>query len=236
MATVRIRKYMGQFWGGAAKRGSRPIKRSNQTGGGANDEMGPESGDDGLTRGWPLTNDYQAMITLVITLICVGFLLLALEVVLPGGIAGFCGATALLISLVVIFASREFDPLGIGGKLLVAGGIVLVVGIGFVWWMKNFQRMPFIRSELLEAEIAGSSVSNADELEELVGQSGTALTDLRPSGKIRIDGDRYAAVARVGFISRGASILVIDVRAGELVVRAANPSSTSDEPDDLVPA
>lgn len=54
----------------------------------------------------------------------------------------------------------------------------------------------------------------------MVGQSGTAHTVLRPSGKVMIGDDVYPAVAETGFIARGAKIVVRREEQGQLYVVA----------------
>ncbi|MEM0895820.1 MAG: NfeD family protein [Verrucomicrobiota bacterium] len=176
------------------------------------------------------------MVTLVVTLICLGFVLLALEVVLPGGVAGLIGAVVLLIGIVALLVSPEFDFLGTGTRWLIASAVIAVVGLSFIWWMKNFHKMPFIRGEILEAEIAGTGVGPMDDLHALVGRSGVALTDLRPEGKVRVEKVRYDAFVVTGCVERNAMVEVTGVKNGKLRVRPANPSSTSGDPDDLMPS
>jgi membrane-bound ClpP family serine protease len=48
---------------------------------------------------------------------------------------------------------------------------------------------------------------------------GEALTDLRPAGKITIDGRRYEAASEREFIPRGAQVRVIGKDGPELIVR-----------------
>jgi len=47
---------------------------------------------------------------------------------------------------------------------------------------------------------------------------GTAITTLRPSGKISIEGKIYDAVANSGMIEKGTSIVVIRVETNQLYV------------------
>jgi membrane-bound serine protease (ClpP class) len=56
----------------------------------------------------------------------------------------------------------------------------------------------------------------------LVGQEGIAATDMRPSGKIEINGVRYDATADSGFVPRATAIKVIQLRGTTLVVDLIN--------------
>jgi membrane-bound serine protease (ClpP class) len=56
------------------------------------------------------------------------------------------------------------------------------------------------------------------ELLLLKGKNGVAITTLRPSGKITIDGQTYDAMAVSGMIDKGTNILVTKVEAAQLYV------------------
>jgi membrane-bound serine protease (ClpP class) len=56
------------------------------------------------------------------------------------------------------------------------------------------------------------------ELLLLKGKNGVAITTLRPSGKIVIDGQTYDAMAVSGMIDKGTNIVVTKVEAAQLYV------------------
>ena len=72
----------------------------------------------------------------------------------------------------------------------------------------------------------GSAVGEAADLDtkrtRLVGARGTALTDLRPVGKVRLEGGSadFEARADGAALDRGARVRVVDVTSGRLVVAA----------------
>lgn len=52
-----------------------------------------------------------------------------------------------------------------------------------------------------------------------VDKEGVTTTDLRPAGKIRIEGEIYDAVSAEGdYITKGSRIKVVDYQAGQLYV------------------
>jgi membrane-bound serine protease (ClpP class) len=53
---------------------------------------------------------------------------------------------------------------------------------------------------------------------ELVGKAGLALTPLRPSGVVKVEGKRIDAVSVGGFIEAGTSIVVVQVEGTRVVV------------------
>jgi len=66
----------------------------------------------------------------------------------------------------------------------------------------------------------------------LVGAQGVALTDLRPVGKVRLDGvraDDFEARVEGAALDRGARVRVVDVRSGRLVVAAVDLPAPREE-------
>ena len=51
-----------------------------------------------------------------------------------------------------------------------------------------------------------------------VGRRGVALSVLRPSGKVEIDGDVFDAVAERGYVEQGRPVQVLRDEAGQLYV------------------
>lgn len=65
----------------------------------------------------------------------------------------------------------------------------------------------------------------AEHTDSMVGRTGTAETYLRPSGAVRIDGQRVIAVAERGLIEKGATVRVTGrTTSGGLVVRSVDPN------------
>jgi membrane-bound serine protease (ClpP class) len=56
------------------------------------------------------------------------------------------------------------------------------------------------------------------EILQLKGKKGIAITTLRPSGKISIEGKNYDALAESGMIDKGTEILVTRVETAQLYV------------------
>jgi membrane-bound serine protease (ClpP class) len=53
---------------------------------------------------------------------------------------------------------------------------------------------------------------------EMIGKSGTALTILRPSGRIEIDGEIFDAKSEISYIEKGEKVKVVRDEAGQLYV------------------
>ena len=165
-----------------------------------------------------------------ILLFIVGLILIALEIfVVPGfGVTGISGIslafTGLVLSLVknVNFTFEHVEM----GDLLIALATVFtgsIAGIGLAIYLSQkmftaktgqFAHLSLHKVMTLEDGYVGVD----PELVLLKGKRGTAVTTLRPSGKINIDGKNYDAMAEVGMIDKGAEIVVIKIEAAQLYV------------------
>ncbi len=147
----------------------------------------------------------------VTALLLVGAILLLLETVLPGMIAGVVGFGCLVAG--VVMAYGRFGP--VTGNLVLLGVVagVLVLGIGWVCY--------FPRSRLGQVFVTRRTVGNLGvEKSELLNQSGTAITQLRPSGMASINGRRVDVVTEGGHIERGTPVKVVALEGLRVVVRA----------------
>jgi membrane-bound serine protease (ClpP class) len=61
----------------------------------------------------------------------------------------------------------------------------------------------------------------AADRRKLVGERGTVLRALRPSGLVELDGERVEVVSEGEFIDAGAEVEVVRVAGRDIVVRAA---------------
>lgn len=146
-------------------------------------------------------------------LVAAGFFLIAVEIFIPGGILGVLGVMSIIAAAILGFEV-------FGARYGFISALVLFVGgIGFVYlWIKYCPRSFFGKWFTLEAD--GKSFKSFDDrTNELAGKTGTAQTDLRPSGMALIDGHKVDVVTEAGFISRGSAVKVIQVSGGRVVVR-----------------
>jgi membrane-bound serine protease (ClpP class) len=71
------------------------------------------------------------------------------------------------------------------------------------------------------------------ELEQLKGQIGKTVTQLRPSGVTLIQGHRIDTKTEGMFVESGQWVRVIDVRAGQVTVRPLGEGELNQLPEDL---
>lgn len=162
-------------------------------------------------------------------LMAIGIILLAVEVfVLPGfGIAGIAGIAFLLVAMVLSLQSfvlprPEFpwqkeqlirNLIYASGSM--AGAIVLIV----LFFRYLFPRLGMVVSgPYLHVSLDDAHIDSATERQLSIGDSGTALTALRPSGKADIGKVLYDVVAESMFIEKGERVSVIEISGNRIVV------------------
>ena len=161
-----------------------------------------------------------------------GLLLILLEIfVIPGfGVVGVAGVLALFAGLVGTFVPRGGlfpdtaqgkSDLLYGFTTVMASAVTAMVGMYFIG--KNFGSLPMLGRLVLKSpdpsEVDAGGMLSAMEpgLSELrPGMTGTAITTLRPSGRVQF-GDRIVdVVAELGWIPSGATVKIVE--AGEFRV------------------
>ncbi|UFJ43155.1 nodulation protein NfeD [Brevibacillus humidisoli] len=147
-----------------------------------------------------------------IGLFVLGVVLMLAEIVLPGGIVGIIGFVSLSSSLVLAAYDTEQG-------LVSLAFAALVTVIAAIWLVKRYGFKGLISKFVLSDELRSEAgyIAPRDQ-RELIGQVGIALTPLRPSGIVRIDGKRVDAVSAGGFIASGTEVVVIQVEGTRVVV------------------
>ena len=155
---------------------------------------------------------------LPIFLIGLGILLLFIEIILlPGfGAAGVPGILLIGLGVGLVWLSSGWET-----ALMYAGGVVIVtipIAILGLWLAP---RTKFGKSFILEAaeKSADGFQAPSQNLVNLVGKTGQAITPLRPAGAALIDGQRVDVVTGGEFIETDAEVEVIVVEGNRVVVR-----------------
>lgn len=149
---------------------------------------------------------------LIIALVVVGLLLIAAEVFLPGLILGTIGLLCLVASVVLVFVGY-----GTSYGLLAAFVIGGITFAAFLIWLNVFPRTFVGRRLLLRTRQPADRT--AEEHRTLVGETGEALTPLRPSGTARLGGKRVDVTAVGEFLEQGATIEVVAADGLRVAVR-----------------
>ena len=148
---------------------------------------------------------------LVVILLVAGAILILLETILPGLIAGIAGLGCVVAGVIVAYAQFGVET----GNWILLGVLVASVG-GFFLWTKYFPDSRAARI-IVSDQVSGDIRT---ERPELLHQTGAALTLLRPSGTAVINGQRVDVVTEGSLIERGTPVKVVAVEGLRVVVRA----------------
>jgi membrane-bound serine protease (ClpP class) len=152
---------------------------------------------------------------LVITLLVVGVILLVLETILPGLIAGVIGLICLIGAVIAAFVN--FGP---QTGFYVFVGVTAGVVVGTIFWVKLFPNTRTAR--LLVSHKTSGEIRT--ERPELLNKTGVAQTALRPAGMALINGQRVDVVTEGPMIERDTPVRVVAVEGMRVVVSPENPN------------
>lgn len=147
---------------------------------------------------------------LIVLLIAIGLILMALETVLPGLIAGTIGLFSIAAGVVMAYSDFGFRT---GNTVLLIVMVLLVIGT--IAWVKFFPDSAMAQVFVSKRQIGNLGV----EKPELLGKTGVALTALRPAGTAVLDGKRVDVVSDGAFVEKGGAVKVIAVEGLRVVVR-----------------
>lgn len=168
-----------------------------------------------------------------IILFVVGILLILTEIfVIPGfGIAGISGIVLLITGLVFAMVDNQLfyfegelnfvvliKPLSI---VLLSTFISLISSIYVAGKLFGSNRLPFVA---LPTQLKDSDgfVGVEINLERLVGKEAIVESDMRPSGKIEVEGVWYEATMERGFANKGDKVTVTRTGAGRVYCERQN--------------
>ena len=159
-----------------------------------------------------------------IILFAIGLLLLLAEIFfIPGfGLAGIGGIAAILVSIFLTFGNIVQATYSI----LIALGVSV---IGFFLLIKYIPSTRAWRKFILFTEQKkefGYTVGTKD-LKRLTGKEGIAITPLRPSGIVEVNGKKLNALTLGEYVDSNTKIKIISVEGNKIVVEAVDVSKLS---------
>lgn len=157
-----------------------------------------------------------------------GVILIMVEIfVLPGfGVAGISGIILTVGGLTLALVRNinfdfTFVPQGsvaisfLMVTVAMALPLILLLAFGQQIFSSTLFKKMGVQEELKTSD--GYTIRD-NSFAALIGSTGTAATDLRPAGKVEINGERYDCVADGGFIHKGDAVKVLTLRSNYLVV------------------
>lgn len=160
-----------------------------------------------------------------VLLLGLGLVALALEVfVLPGfGVAGVVGLLAIVSSMVLAMMGGYPTSGDVAQALAVLGASLFITAAVMYTWLRHLPNSGRFSGLLLKgAGSRSAGFTTAPSRPELVGQSGVAVTDLRPSGTARIGEERLDVVTEGEYVPQGSRVLVVQSDGYRHVVRAVS--------------
>ena len=147
-----------------------------------------------------------------ILMLVVGFVLVVVEIYLPGfGAPGIVG-TALLIGGILLCARGN-----VALSLILLGVIVALLAVVLSLSIRSASRGRLQKSKLVLHDADAPTVSDHD-LSYYVGQEGAAMTVLRPAGIGEFNGVKLNVISEGDYIPEGARIRVRHVEGNRIVV------------------
>ena len=166
-----------------------------------------------------------------IVLFGIALVLLLMEVfVTPGfGLLGAAGIILLFASLVLVFQQFDIPQTPSEGtafqlNVLKVLASFAAAGIGVLILARYLPSLPILgrivhRSDLAAATIGAALEERTPGFAEMVGQTGVALTPLRPSGRAEF-GDRLLHVVTEGdFVEKGTPIRIAAIHGNRVIVQ-----------------
>lgn len=142
--------------------------------------------------------------------------LLVAEVFVPsGGLITIFALVCLIAGLVIFFKHSV-----VVGWIGVFTAVVMIPAVLIIAY-KLFPKTKFGKGVILSPpeRQAGDAIPDTDMLKGLLGKEGLVLTTLRPVGICEFSGMRVECVAESGYVDKGKTVKVIDVKGTQLTVR-----------------
>jgi membrane-bound serine protease (ClpP class) len=149
-------------------------------------------------------------VAIIITLLLVGAILMLLETVLPGLVAGTIGLLCLVVAVYLGYADFGVQT---GNKILALVVVGLVVGT-FAWikWLPD--------SRIAARFVSKSQVGSMNnERHDLLHKTGRTVTVLRPSGTALFNDQRVDVVTEGQMVEKGVQVQVVAIEGLRVVVR-----------------
>ncbi len=143
-----------------------------------------------------------------------GFIFLIVEIFLPGfGAPGIAGTILLLVG--VLYTAKSVYE-----ALIIIGIIIIVLMAAVFIAIKSASKGRLSRVLVLKDTLAkAKGFSSNEDLSELIGAEGVAVTTLRPAGTAEIKGEKVDVVSESEFIEAGARVKVILTEGRRIVVK-----------------
>ena len=97
--------------------------------------------------------------------------------------------------------------------------IAIVIIIAIVCILLYIAKKNKMYNKVILTETIDGKDFDEDSLKPFMNKEGIAITPLKPYGKVDFDGEIIEVFANAGYISKGAKVLVINIRGKNVVVK-----------------
>lgn len=154
----------------------------------------------------------------------IGVILLLLEIfVIPGfGVAGISGIVLVVGGLTMsLLNNRDLDFEGVTPADTGRAALTILLSLGcslaiLGWLSSRIGNKGPLRRLALDTDL--ETAVSAPKQPDLIGETGTAITVMRPSGKVRVKGKDYDGISETGFIEAGTSVRVTRMENAQVYV------------------
>jgi membrane-bound serine protease (ClpP class) len=158
--------------------------------------------------------------TLILVLFGIGVALVAIEIVVPGGLLGILGGLALAGGVAAAFVEY-----GSSGGALAMGVALVILAITLYLEFVFLPKTRLARRFSMTDTVAGRSQPEVAERGAVLDREAVAVTTLSPTGYVELNGRRYEAFSRSGYAVPGSRMRVVDMDNFRLVVTQIKESS-----------
>lgn len=142
----------------------------------------------------------------------VGIILIGIEFYMPG--FGIPGVSGTIFTVAGIFLTGR----NISERIVVGLVAIIVIAVMLILSIMVFNSKTIKSPIKLDTDLQGKNLFIEEkDMEYLVGKKGTALTDLRPSGKGEFDGVKLDIITS-GYIAKGAELIITEIKNNKIFV------------------
>ena len=150
--------------------------------------------------------------SLILILIVVALVLIAFEIILPGGILGTIAGLCVIAATVLAHNDH-----GIWAAVAVFVASAVLITALILIEFKLLKNTSLGNAFFLKESVSGHTGPTTDI--SLIGKQGVAITRLNPSGKVTIEGSHYEATSEDGYIDAKQEISVVAQHNFKIKVR-----------------
>ncbi|MBH1939637.1 serine protease [Mobilitalea sibirica] len=156
----------------------------------------------------------DATFIIAVILLIAGFILVGIEMVVPG--FSFPGISGIICLIIGIFLVSDTFVEGAVMTIVVLAilGLMLAIIVGLL--SKGKIKSPII---LKEDQKKDKGFISSSDLNYLLGKEGFATSDLRPSGSGNFDGIELDVISEGKYITKGTQLIIHKVQGSKLIVK-----------------